>query len=244
MNAVAFAQSPFNPRAQIQTVELANGAVCHVVDDALAEPERFVEWAALHREAFRPVDFNAYPGCFLMMPAPVEAALETFFTEHMRARFDARRLVQMHCRLSMVTLQPASLRPYQWLCHSDRAGLDRTQSIQASVLYLFKDEELGGTSFYEPARPADEIAALFADATTLSNAAFSARHGIEPGYMHASNAYFTHIGGIRARWNRMIFYDGSLLHSGDIFAPERLSDDPERGRLTFNGFFVSRRRAA
>jgi AcrR family transcriptional regulator len=59
--------------------------------------------------------------------------------EHMRSLFDARRLEQMHCRLSMVTLPPHALRPYQWLCHSDRYDLDAMRSIQASVLYLFKD---------------------------------------------------------------------------------------------------------
>jgi hypothetical protein len=38
--------------------------------------------------------------------------------------------------------------------------------------------------------------------------------------------------------------DGALLHTGDILAPERLSNDPATGRLTFNGFFTCRRNAA
>ncbi len=94
------------------------------------------------------------------------------------------------------------------------------------------------------ARSREEIAALFADSTSLSNEAFAQRHGIAPGYMRESNAYFERIGGVPARWNRLIFYDGSLLHSGDIPSADRLSDDPSIGRLTFNGFFVSRRHAA
>jgi len=49
--------------------------------------------------------------------------------------------------------------------------------------------------------------------------------------------------GIDAKWNRLIFYDGAMLHSGDIRLPERLSADPRRGRLTLNGFFTSRRHA-
>ncbi|HEV7491883.1 MAG TPA: DUF6445 family protein [Rhodanobacteraceae bacterium] len=238
------ADAPFNPRPKIEHLELANGQVCHVIDDALLDPSAFVEWAAARREEFRIVDFNAYPGDFLMTPATIQKALEDFFVAHIRQFFDARRLVKMHCRLSMVTLPPEKLRPYQWLCHTDRSGLDATQSIQASVLYLFKDPALGGTSFYTPARPTDEIARLFADTTQLSNAAFAERWGIEPGYIGDSNAYFTRIGGVEARFNRLIFYDGSMLHSGDIPDPKRLSNDPTRGRLTFNGFFVSRRRAA
>ena len=53
--------------------------------------------------------------------------------------------------------------------------------------------------------------------------------------------YFNQIGKIAPKWNRMIFYDGSILHSGDILAPEKLSADPRIGRLTLNGFFTSRR---
>lgn len=238
------AEFPFNPRPKIGHLELANGQVCHVIDDALLDPSAFFEWAAARREEFRAVDFNAYPGDFLMMPATIQKALEDFFVAHIRRFFDARRLLKMHCRLSMVTLPPEKLQPYQRLCHTDRSGLDASQSIQASVLYLFKDPALGGTSFYAPARSTDEIARLFADTTQLSNEAFAERWGIEPGYINNSNAYFTRIGGVEARFNRLIFYDGSMLHSGDIPDPARLSNDPTRGRLTFNGFFVSRRRAA
>ena len=235
---------PFNPRPKIEQAPLANGGVCHVIDDALLDPSAFVEWAAARAEEFRLVDFNSYPGGYLMMPATINRALEEFFVVHMRRFFDARRLLKMHCRLSMVTLPPQELRPHQWLCHTDQAGLDASQSIQASVLYLFKDPALGGTSFYAPARPADDIARLFADTTELTNEAFADRYGIVPGYIGDSNAYFTRVGGVEARWNRLIFYDGSLLHSGDIPDPARLSSDPTRGRLTFNGFFVSRRHAA
>jgi hypothetical protein len=41
-----------------------------------------------------------------------------------------------------------------------------------------------------------------------------------------------------------VFYDGNLFHSSHILAPELLSDDPARGRLTLNGFFICRRQAA
>jgi hypothetical protein len=45
------------------------------------------------------------------------------------------------------------------------------------------------------------------------------------------------------RFNRLIFYDGSLFHAGDIPHPGLLRDDVRSGRLTFNGFFVCRRAA-
>lgn len=232
----------FNPAPRIERITLANGASCHVVDDALLEPERFVAWVDANRAQFRPVDFNAYPGTYLMVPTAVEDAFQDFFLRHVRSLFDARRQLQMHCRVGMVTLSPQALRPCQWLCHSDHFGLDPSQSIQASVLYLFKDESLGGTSFYEPTRSEPVTRQLFTDSLALSPEAFVSRYGIRPGYMRGSNAYFRHIGRVPARWNRLILYDGSLLHSGDIGMPEKLSDDPLTGRLTFNGFFTCRRK--
>jgi hypothetical protein len=61
----------FRSNPSIERVPLANGESCYVVDDALHEPERFVEWAAARREEFRAVDFNAYPGTYRMMPAAI-----------------------------------------------------------------------------------------------------------------------------------------------------------------------------
>jgi hypothetical protein len=120
----------FNPHPAIECIPLGGGRHGHIVDDALLEPERFVEWAVAHRDGFRPVDFNAYPGVHLMPPEPVDAALASFSTARIRSLFDARRLVSMHCRLSMLTRPPHALRPYQWLCHSDRGGLEHGQSTR------------------------------------------------------------------------------------------------------------------
>jgi hypothetical protein len=106
---------------------------------------------------------------------------------------------------------------------------------------LFHNPDLGGTSFFAPLRPAAEITALFEDARMLTPDAFATRHRIGPGYMREPNHYFRLLGTIAARWNRLIVYDGGMLHTGDIGAQERLSADPLVGRLTLNGFFTSTR---
>jgi uncharacterized protein DUF6445 len=233
----------FNPNPKLQIVPLKNGNRCVVIDDALIDPELLIHSVAYQSEPFRPVDFNAYPGIYLFAPPAVVEALKDFFTQHVRRLFDARRTLQTHCRYSMVTLPAHALRPYQWMCHRDSQSIDAHESIQASVLYLFKDESLGGTSFYEPARSEEETALLFSDATALSPEDFTTKYAIKPGYLHRSNQYFRQVGSVAAKWNRLIFYDGSMLHSGDIFAPEKLTPDPLKGRLTLNGFFTSRRNA-
>jgi hypothetical protein len=173
----------FNPHATMQVVNLDDRHFCLVVDDALLEPQRLVQFAAAHHKAFRPVDFNAYPGVYLMPPADVVNAVNEFFRQQVRRRFDARRCVTWHIRFSLVTLPPQDLQPSQWLCHVDDLGLDPRLSMQACVLYLFKDESLGGTSFYAPIRAEAEIAALYTDAKSLSGEAFTQQYGISAGYM-------------------------------------------------------------
>jgi hypothetical protein len=130
------------------------------------------------------------------------------------------------------------------MCHRDISALESHHSIQAAVLYLFNNTVLGGTSFYEAARPAGEMSSLFQDATMLPSAIFAQKYPEFSGYMHGSNRYFQCVGTVPAKWNRMIFYDGYLLHSGDILAPEKLNNDPLTGRLTLNAFFTSRRHLA
>jgi hypothetical protein len=231
----------FNPNATANVIEFGDRRLCVVIDDALLDPADLVEYATARRGAFRPVDYSGYPGICLPPPPGVPPALNELFRKQVRRRFDARRVLHLHCRLSMVTTAPIALRPMQWLCHSDDSGLNPRMSMPASVLYLFKDESLGGTGFYAPNCPPADIAALFRDAAGLASEVFTQKYGIRPGYMSTSNVFFNRIGGVSAKWNRLIFYDGGGLHSGDICAPERLSEDPQTGRLTLNGFFTCRR---
>lgn len=234
----------FNPTPRIERVPIENGQLCYVIDDALRDPERLVRFASEQRSEFHIVDYNAYPGLLLPTPGEISDKLNAFFVDHLRGLFDARRVIRMHSRLAMVTLPPEQLRPYQRICHSDAMSPDPQQSLQASVLYLFRDESLGGTSFYAPKLGAHETHQLFSDAANLPNAQFAQRYDIAPGYMCESNPYFERVATVPPKWNRLIFYDGGLLHSGDIRAPDKMSPDPRVGRLTLNGFFTSRRRAA
>jgi hypothetical protein len=231
----------FNPRSRVEVVRFDERHFCLVIDDALLEPERQLQYAVTHREEFGPVDFNAYPGIYLKAPSALVRDLGDLYLWRLRRHFDARRSAEVHCRFSMVTLAPQALRPLQWLCHRDDVRLPRRQSMQASVLYLFHDPQLGGTRFFAPARSAAETDALFQDAGRLAPNAFAHKYRLQHGYMRESNEYFHLLGNIPARWNRLIVYDGGMLHTGDIGAPERLSADPLTGRLTLNGFFTSTR---
>jgi hypothetical protein len=217
---------------------------CLIVDDAMLNPDELVQFASGGRAEFSSVDFSYYPGMYRMAPADLTQQLTEYFQLHARRHFDARRCLETVCRYSIVTLAPQALRPLQWICHRDNVGLDANLSMQASVLYLFHDQQLGGTGFYAPTRSEADTGALFADARLISPAAFAAKYGLSPGYMHEGNAWFQRIGSVAAKWNRLIIYDGGMLHASDIAAPDLLSADPGRGRLTLNGFFTCRRNLA
>ncbi len=233
----------FNPRPTVRQIALGDGRACFVVDDALVNPEALVQFAQEHRNEFRLAPFNAYPGVELPMPVEFSARLDEFFMRHLRGLLNGRRTLRMNSRLSMVTLAPGELQARQWICHRDSQDVPPDQCIAASVLYLFKDSALGGTSFYAPRQSAFDIDLLVHDASTLANDAFAEKYAISPGYFSGGNDYFACVGSVPAQWNRMIFYDGSLFHSGDILAPERMCADPLAGRLTLNGFFTCSRKA-
>lgn len=240
----AFPDAVFNPKPRIERLRFDTQASCLVVDDALIDPEALRQFAVVRRADFVQAPFNAYPGIQLPMPPGFSARLQDFFDRHVRNDLGGRRTVKMHSRLAMVTTAPAALEPRQRICHRDSAWVDPTHAIAASVLYLFSDESQGGTSFYRPRLPDPAIARLVHDSSVMDTAAFDAKHpSIAHDYFGASNDYFERIGQVPARWNRMIFYDGRLFHSGDVGGSHALTGDPMSGRLTLNGFFTCSRRA-
>jgi hypothetical protein len=234
----------FNPGPRIQAVPIVDRHVCYVIDDALADPDAWVEYAAAHRDEFTVTAHNAYPGPELRLPDAASARLDEFFATHVRGLLGARRTLRMYSRLAIADRAPDALEPRQWVCHRDRMGMAPDHCALASVLYLFRDEGFGGTSFFVPKRPLADVERMIDDSAALGRDEFASRYGIRSGYMTGSNEWFEQVRTIPARWNRIIFYDGSLFHCGAIGRTEALTADPRHGRLTLNGFFTCRRRVS
>jgi len=235
----------FNSNPHIELVPIPGHHPCIVIDNFLEAPELLVTGSVERRELFKLAPHNAFPGLEMRMPDAFSARINEFFMQHVKRLLGARRVVELYSRLSMVTLQPHELSPYQRLCHRDRFNTDPTQCFAAGVLYLFHDTAQGGTSFYVP-KMEDAVQRIFAHGSEwrdLPNEECTRRLGSEPGYLVASNPYFELAATVPAAWNRAIFYDGGIFHSAHITAPHLLSDDPTRGRLTLNSFFTCRRSA-
>ena len=237
----------FNPRPRIERVPITgtgNGQdAAWVIDNVLLDPEALRQQAVAQQHRFVAAPHNAYPGLEWQMDSTVSDPLADFFMLHVRALLNARRTLSMYSRLSLATLQPAQLRPLQRLCHRDRFGTGPGEGVAACIVYLFVKPELGGTSFYRPRRPIADVNADIRRWATLDDAAFTHELGAEPGYLTASNGHFELVRTVPAAFNRAVFYDGSQFHSSHITQPALLSDNPAQGRLTLNGFFITRQTA-
>ena len=233
----------FNPAPLVKEVVLPDQQHCVVIDDVLANPEGVAAWGA--QQAFAAPQGYPYPGLVCAAEADLSSRMADLFALHARRALGARRTLDHSVRWSLISTPPEALQPIQWQCHRDRVADDpRAVLFAASVLYLFKNPALGGTSFYRPRRPPAETDRMLADSQVLDAASFAQHHGVEPGYMRGSNHWFERVASVEAAWNRVIFYDGGLFHSADVDQPGLLSSDASQGRLTLNSFFTCRRTAA
>jgi hypothetical protein len=233
----------FRTQPIITRVTLATGQPVIVVDDVLDAPERLIDLVERVKGEFVPALDGAFPGAQLLMDNDFSAKLDDFFRLHIREHLGGRRSLQMISRLSRVTALPEELDGRQRICHRDNAGLDARHLIAASVLYLFQNQDLGGTVFFRPLGSSAETEALVADASLLDAHQFGDKYGWPASYPTQSNRYFEVIGRVPAKWNRIIFYDGGIFHSSDTANPELLNAPQSGGRLTVNGFFTCTRKA-
>ena len=148
--------------------------------------------------------------------------------------------MEMWANLSMVTLQPDELSIKQRLCHTD-PDTSPERVNYAAILYLFENEDLGGTGFYrwkdfEMLQKANAIELIDSEKAHAFLQEHSATFREPARYMTETNEIAELICTIPARFNRMIFYSGEVPHSGTITAPDLLCSDFRKGRLTLNCF--------
>lgn len=227
----------FNPNPTISRAALSDGRLCVVVDNILRDPSQWIAHAVARRADFSPEDSNYYPGPELRLDQGAHLAFAAFFSQYIRGQLGGRRTRSTMCRMSLVTRKPENLVPFQRIPHVDGGALPPGEGNFAMVLYLFKDERMGGTGFFRPRVGAAALSDMMALARHMDNRAFSALIDSAPAYPTKTNQYFEKVAAIPAAFNRAVFYDGTLYHSGDIRHPELLSADPEQGRLTVNAFF-------
>jgi hypothetical protein len=230
-----------NPAAEVRREPITDRDFCVIVDDFLMNPAALVDYAAAHPGEFSRPNVG-YPGVQIRVNDDAMVDIFRFVRSSMSRSYSFMRgRIGIRSLLSLVTLPPAELAFMQRMCHIDPV-LDAGRAKYAALIYLFHDERLGGTSFY---RWRDEqlvwkgVSLLRSD--PAAGEAFMkqsfATFREPPRYMTESNDVAELLFTAPPRFNRFVFYSGDLPHTGAVAAPELLSRDPKKGRLTLNLFF-------
>lgn len=148
--------------------------------------------------------------------------------------FDVDGFDLIEASFSMVTAAPATLVPAQRAPH-----FDSTDPDYLAVLHYLSGPPDTGTAFYRQRSTGIERVDP-GNVDTFVAAAKRESAELE-GYTNASNRHFDQVEAIEGLADRLIIYQGCLLHSGVIPPDMTFSAAPSIGRLTAN-FFVRARR--
>lgn len=222
---------------QIQSVRVGDHPIVFI-DNFLQDPQALVETASRSPFALYPgvAERKGYPGVRAPAPGDYSANLTALMEPLIRLNFGVPEdlaVRKSECAYSLTTMLPSDLGPLQRTPHFDAS----TPHHIAVLLYLCNAEH-GGTGFYRHRATGlqqltPENREHFLD---VYYAELNARPP-PPRYFDDSDEHFEFLGMMPARFNRLVVYRGSLLHSAVVNPQCSLSSDPRAGRLTVNSFY-------
>lgn len=221
----------------IQSVQVGEHQVVFI-DNFLEDPQALVEIAS--RASFAPypgvTERKGYPGLRAVAPADYSANLTALMEPLIRLNFgvpEALALRKAECAFSLTTMPPDELGPLQRTPHFDASAPHH----MAVLLYLC-NEAHGGTGFYR--HKATGLQQITADnCEHFLDVYYDELNARPPAqrYFDDSDAGFDFLGMMPARFNRLVVYRGSLLHSAVVNPQISINADPRSGRLTLNSFY-------
>jgi hypothetical protein len=199
------------------------------------------EAVALLAEALAPFPLNKtnyYPGVRRMITrsdVDANAYMEDLCqrsAQFIAGAFGFDRFNLLSGSFSMVTKDPRELIEPQRIPHFDSPD----QKYLALLHYLRVPKD-SGTAFYRQRTTGIErVTEANREAFVRTAQAEIRRVPADSGYIRGSNEYFEQIGAVEGIADRLVIYQGSLLHSGIIPKDMSFSPDPREGRLTANIF--------
>jgi hypothetical protein len=226
-------------RPELKRFGQAQSAVV-VIDEFSGELGNIL--AIAERLAPYPPHTNYYPGVRRVITSS-DAAADTYVTEtceraaqFIGGAFDIDSFDLIEASFSIVSTPPSSLAPPQRAPH-----FDTTDPKHLALLHYLRVPQDSGTAFYRQRSTGIERVTEDNLATFVRIAeAEAARLPSDSGYILGSDDFFEQIGSVEAVPDRLVIYQGSLLHSGIIPPNMPLSADPRDGRLTANLFVLGR----
>jgi hypothetical protein len=212
-----------------------------VVDDLTGSPADVVALAE-QLAPFPANRYNYYPGVRRIITEADTAAFA--YVERLcqdaapfiAGAFDVDGFDLLEASFSMVTTPPSALSRPQRSPH-----FDSTDPKYFALLHYLRVPPGTGTAFFRQRstgieRVTDANIARFVPTAERD----SARLAPGSGYIGDSNAFFEQVAAVEAVADRLLIYQGGLLHSGLIPADMKMSADPREGRLTANIFVRGR----
>jgi hypothetical protein len=221
----------------IQSVDIGGQGIIFI-DNFLQDPQALVELAC--RSRFEPsatrAEQKGYPGLRASAPAAYTQTLTELLDPLIKVNFQVPEHLGVKVGLSafsLTTTPPEQLGPLQRMPHFDAS----TPYYMAAMLWLC-DESHGGTGFYRHNATGWQRITSENREHYLDVCHEEVNRRVPPArYFDRSDERFTFLGMMPARFNRLVVYPGSLLHSACINPARSLSSDPRQGRLTVNTFY-------
>jgi hypothetical protein len=180
-----------------------------------------------------------YPGVRRFV-TPVEKAAHDYMhkllieaSPYIGGTFDIDRFDWIEGSFSMITRPPETLGPRQRAPH-----IDTVEPKHLAILHYLSDTPGTGTAFFR--QRSTGIERVTADNFDQYVAVAEIDNPLATGYINGSDPWFEEIGRVESRPDRLVIYEGCLLHSGIIPPNMALSDNPLTGRLTTNIFIRGR----
>lgn len=214
-----------------------HGSPVVVIDDFLSSTDEVIALAA-GLAPFPPAVGTYYPGLRRVI-APTDTQAETYARRvcelaapFIAGAFDCDGFDLVEASFSMVTTPPERLAAAQRAPH-----FDSTDPRHLAVLHYLSLPAPTGTAFFRQRATGIERV----DDANLSSFVRTAERdaallGGHSGYIAGSDPYYEQIGSVEGVADRLVIYQGCLLHSGIIPPEMELSGDPRQGRLTANLF--------
>jgi Family of unknown function (DUF6445) len=146
--------------------------------------------------------------------------------------FDVEAFTLIEASFSLVTTRPAELSPPQRAPH-----FDSPDPKYYALLHYLRVPPGSGTAFYrQRSTGIERVTDANIDRFVRVAVGEAAQLPANSGYISGSDQFFEQIAAVEAIPDRLIIYQGSLLHSGIIPRDMNFSGDPRFGRLTANVF--------
>ncbi|TWX66841.1 hypothetical protein ESZ36_14900 [Colwellia demingiae] len=226
-----------NPQLTIKEISIPNTNLnAFIIDDFLVNADSVMHFAK-NIAYFNPMysDNSYYPGVRDNMPEPYVRLLQDFFQENIIPKLVGREQCNTIVHKSLISLVTCS--PSQLLTEQKMPHVDSCKDNAFAFVHYLSGEELGGTSIYRYI-PKDIIEFHEKDEVILDDMLneVTSKPVEHHGYITNSTSLFEQVLKVEAKFNRLVIYQGNLLHGANLTSKESYSGDTTHGRFSITSF--------